>query len=122
MRKRSLIIVLLAAQLAWGRPAHAGDIVRPEDYQKFMIKYVDPEYPAYLYRNGIQGRGIYRININQKTGEVEEVKVVRSAGHRLLNEFVAKAALQWRFIPGRAPSEITFPYEFHIRGYSRLVH
>jgi TonB family protein len=122
MRKRRLIIVLLAVLLAWSHSTRAMDTVRPEDYQKYMIKYVDPEYPAYLYRNGFQGRGIYRIRINQKTGEVEEVKIVRSAGHRLLNEFVAKAALQWKFMPGRAPAEITFPYEFSIRGYSRQVH
>lgn len=94
---------------------------RPENYQKYLIKFVDPQYPAALYRRGIQGRGNYRLTINQKTGEVDEVKVLKSAGHAVLNELAAKAFFQWRFRPG-VPHEVTVSYEFQLTGFSRSIH
>ncbi len=85
-----------------------------------LIKHVDPDYPPELYRRGIGGRGIFLLKVNAQ-GDVDEVKIVRSTGVQLLNELAAKAFFQWKFEPGVA-RQIKIPYEFHTRGYSRVLH
>jgi hypothetical protein len=49
--------------------------------------------------------------LNLKTGEVDEVKVLKTAGNKFLNEISAKSFLQWRFAPG-ITSEAVVPVEF----------
>ena len=71
--------------------------------------------------HGAKGRGIYRLTINAKSGLVDEVKIVKSAGFKDLNELAAKALLQWQFQPGsRSPVEV--PVEFDIQGGNRILH
>lgn len=86
-----------------------------------QIKYVDPEYPPLLYRHGVGGKGVFLLKINQKTGDVDEVKVLKSAGYTILNELAAKAFLQWKFQPGSA-KELKVQYEFYVHGFSRVLH
>src|SRR5690348_13914022 len=86
-----------------------------------LIKYVDPEYPPALYRHGVGGKGVFLLKINTKTGEVDEVKVIKSTGYTALNELAAKAFLQWKFKPGGV-KELTVPYEFYVHGFSRVLH
>ena len=81
----------------------------------------DPDYPPKLVNHGIAGKGFFRININPRTGQVSEVKVVRSTGYQILNELAAKAFLQWRFKPGTI-DHYDFSYEFHVRGGAREFH
>lgn len=86
-----------------------------------LVKYVQPEYPRAALIRGVGGRGLFRLTIDSKTGEVEEVKVLKSTGVTLLNESCAKAMFSWRFQPGSA-SHVVVPFEFHTRGYSRVLH
>ena len=86
-----------------------------------LIKKVEPEYPVGFSLHGAEGRGRFRLTINPKSGEVDEVKVVKSCGYKDLNELAAKALLQWRFQPGtRGPVEV--PVEFYVHGGTRLLH
>jgi TonB family protein len=86
-----------------------------------LIKKVEPEYPVGFSLHGAGGRGRFRLTINPKSGEVDEVKVVKSCGYKDLNELAAKALLQWRFQPGtRGPVEV--PVEFYVHGGTRLLH
>jgi TonB family protein len=86
-----------------------------------LIKKVEPEYPPGFVLHGAKGRGLFRLSINPKSGEVDEVKIVKSCGYKDLNELAAKALLQWRFQPGtRGPVEV--PVEFYIHGGSRVLH
>ena len=86
-----------------------------------LIKKVDPEYPPGLLVHLAEGRGRFRLTINPKTGEVDEVKILQSCGHQILNELAAKALLQWKFQPGtRSPIEV--PVEFYIHGADRVLH
>jgi len=86
-----------------------------------QIKYVEPEYPVILRRHGVGGKGIFRLTINQRTGLVDEVKVLKSTGVVLLNEVAAKAMLQWQFQPGSV-KELVVPFEFEVHGFSRILH
>ena len=86
-----------------------------------LIKKVEPEYPTGFLVHGAQGSGRFRLTINPKTGEVDQVKIVKSVGYKELNELAAKALLQWRFQPGtRSPVEV--PVEFYIHGANRVLH
>jgi TonB family protein len=86
-----------------------------------LIKKVEPEYPIGFVLHGAAGKGLFRLTINPKSGEVDEVKVVRSCGYKDLNELAAKALLQWRFQPGtRGPVEV--PVEFYVHGGNRTLH
>ena len=86
-----------------------------------LIKKVEPEYPAGFVLHGAEGKGRFRLTINPKSGEVDEVKIVKSCGYKTLNELAAKALLQWRFQPGtRGPVEV--PVEFYVHGGNRVLH
>ena len=86
-----------------------------------LIKKVEPEYPPGFVLHGAEGRGRFRLTINPKSGEVDEVKIVKSVGYKDLNELAAKALLQWRFQPGtRGPVEV--PVEFYVHGGNRTLH
>jgi TonB family protein len=86
-----------------------------------LIKKVEPEYPPGVVLHMAEGKGLFRLTINPKSGEVDEVKIVKSCGYKTLNELAAKALLQWRFQPGtRAPVEV--PVEFYVHGGNRTLH
>lgn len=86
-----------------------------------VIKYVYPEYPAKFAPYAWSGKGLFLLKVNPKTGEVEEVKVLKTTGHVLLNEMAAKAFFQWRFQPGGA-AQVQVPCEFYAHGFSRSFH
>ena len=86
-----------------------------------LIQKVAPEHPPGYVVHGAEGRGRFRLTINPKSGEVDEVKIVKSCGYKELNELAAKALLQWRFQPGtRGPVEV--PVEFYVHGGNRTLH
>ena len=86
-----------------------------------LIKKVEPEYPPGFVVHMAEGKGRFRLTINPKSGEVDEVKIVKSCGYKELNELAAKALLQWRFQPGtRSPVEV--PVEFYVHGANRILH
>ena len=86
-----------------------------------LIKKIDPEYPIGFVIHGAKGRGRFRLTINSKSGQVDEVKIVRSTGYSDLNKLAVKALLQWQFKPGTA-SPVEVPVEFDIQGGNRILH
>ncbi len=86
-----------------------------------VIKVVYPDYPAKLALYAWSGKGLFLLKVNPKTGEVDEVKVLKTTGHVLLNELAAKAFFQWRFRPG-GPTQVQVPCEFYAHGFSRDLH
>ena len=86
-----------------------------------LIKRVEPEYPPDVVLRHVSGTGLFRLTINPRSGEVDEVKIVKSCGYKILNELAAKALLQWRFQPGtRGPVEV--PVDFYVHGGGRILH
>ena len=86
-----------------------------------LVKYVYPEYPRSAANYALSGKGRFLLKVNPKTGEVDEVKVLKSTGHVFLNELAAKAFLQWKFQPGGA-SQVEVPVEFYAHGFTRDLH
>src|SRR5215475_13888074 len=50
-----------------------------------LVKKVEPEYPMGFVIHGAKGRGRFRLTINSKSGQVDEVKIVQSTGYQDLN-------------------------------------
>jgi len=96
-------------------PKPGSEIVRPR-----RLMAVEPDYPAVLRAQGIEGNVGMAIRIST-AGLVEEARVVRSSGYREFDEAAREAALKERFSPatrdGR-PMEYTlsYTYRFRIRG------
>ena len=86
-----------------------------------VINFVYPEYPPKFAPYAWSGKGLFLLKVNSKTGIVDEVKVLKSTGHVLLNEFSVKAFFQWRFQPGGL-AEVQVPVEFYAHGFSRSFH
>ena len=86
-----------------------------------VIKCVYPEYPAKFAPYAWSGKGLFLLKINPRTGDVEEVKVLKTTSHVLLNEMAAKAFFQWKFQPGGA-TQVQVPCEFYAHGFSRSFH
>ena len=86
-----------------------------------LIKKVEPEYPPGFVVHLAEGKGRFRLTINPKSGDVDEVKIVKSCGYKELNELAAKALLQWRFQPG-THSPVEVPVEFYVHGANRVLH
>lgn len=80
-----------------------------------LITWIPVEYPPKLRSYHWNGKGVFLLKVNPRTGDVDEVKVVKSTGHVLFNEFAAKAFFHWKFQPGVA-SEVRVPVEFYARG------
>lgn len=69
-----------------------------------------PQYPFEAKRLYLSGSGVYRAYINAN-GKVTAVGVVKSSGHRILDEAVVQAAIRWKAKPGRK-REVDFPATF----------
>ena len=59
-----------------------------------------PEYPEMAVFLGYQGSSVIRIKVSAE-GLSTGVEIVRSSGHKILDEAAAKALKQWRFTPGK---------------------
>jgi hypothetical protein len=93
----------------------------PDNLKSVCLYAPDPAYPQAVVRTGRGGKGLFRLTIDPKTGCVTEVKVLKHLSLVLLDEFSAKAFLQWRFKPGTITS-VTIPIEFHAWGYTHVYH
>ena len=85
-----------------------------------LVKKIEPEYPIGFVIHGAKGRGRFRLTLN-KSGQVDEVKILQSTGYQDLNKLAVKALLQWQFRPGTA-SPLEVPVEFEIQGGNRVLH
>ena len=116
-----IVLVLLFLQLALVTPSQATDIVRiPAQYKKDTITAPDPEYPIKAQHVGDQGQGIYRLIINDKTGVVDEVKVMKSTHSRELDASAVMTLFKWKFRPGINHRDLLVV--FQLTGWSRELH
>ena len=116
---RILLTLLFLAVLT---PCLATDVVRiPPQYKKDTLAAPDPEYPIKSQHLGYQGQGIYRLVINKKTGMADEVKVLRTTGHRELDASAVLTFMNWKFPPGTVDHRDVLVV-FHLTGWVRGLH
>ena len=82
---------------------------------KDATKKVGPEYPYQDRARHHMGSGLFRMEIDLKTGLVGKVTMIRSTGYNSLDEAATKALAKWRFRPN-SWKEVTFPVEFVMAG------
>ena len=80
------------------------------DIGKVFSTLVLPEFPYEARRNSWSGRGTFRAHVSAE-GKVTRVEVIKSTGHRALDDVVLKAARHWRAHPGRK-TEVDFRMAF----------
>src|SRR6267378_152125 len=120
--KTPLRILLTLLFLAVLTPCYATDIVRIDaKYKKDALTSPEPEYPIKSQHLGYQGQGIYCLVINKKTGMADEIKVLRTTGHRELDATAVMTLLYWKFAPGTIDHRDVL-IVFQLTGWARRLH
>ena len=116
-----ILLTLFLIQIAFLTPCRATDIVRIDPkFKRDTVTAPDPEYPMKSQHLGYQGQGIYRLMINDKTGVVDEVKVMKSTHHRELDASAVMTLFNWKFRPGVNHRDLLVV--FQMTGWSRDLH
>jgi TonB family protein len=116
-----ILLTLLLFQIAFVLPCRATDVVTIYDkFKKDTLAAPDPEYPMKSKNLGYQGQGIYRLIINTKTGLADEVKILKTTGHRELDASAVLTFMKWKFKPGIDHRDVLVI--FHLTGWSRGLH
>ena len=117
-----LLLALLFSQVAMVAPCRATEIVTVYDsFKKDTLLAPNPEYPMKSQHLGYQGQGIYRLIVNQNTGVVDEVKILKTTGHRELDAGAVLTFFNWKFKPG-AVNHRDVLVIFHMTGWTRGLH
>jgi len=73
-----------------------------------------PVYRPEWAKQGLTGRGVVLVTIDQQTGNVTGVRMLQSTGNAQLDGAALQAYSQWRFQPGTG-SQVKIPIEFASR-------
>jgi TonB family protein len=117
--KTSLRILLTVLFLAILTPCHATDVVTIYDkFKQGTTAAPNPDYPQKCQHLGYQGQGIYRLVVNKSNGVVDEVKVMKTTGHRELDASAIMTFFNWKFTPGTVDHRDILVI-FHLTGWTR---
>jgi TonB family protein len=70
-----------------------------------------PVYRPEWAKQGLSGKGVVLVTIDQQTGNVTGARMLQSTGNKLLDGAALEADSQWRFEPGTV-SQVKIPIEF----------
>jgi TonB family protein len=89
-------------------------------YHNFWA-YTDCRFPydAYARSKRMAGSGVFRLQIDQKTGRVISVAALKSTGWTYLDEAAARTMMRWRARPNAPRSDVTVPITFSSSARSR---
>jgi TonB family protein len=88
-------------------------------WMKDLVKQPGPEYPYQARAHHWQGSGLFRIDIDVKTGVPRQVTIVHSTGTSMLDTAAMRALKKWRFKPETWKS-IDIPVTFEM-GYPAAI-
>ncbi len=69
----------------------------------------NPVYPTAALQQRLSGRGVYKMDLD--SGTPYDVRVVQSAGYKILDNAAVETLRTWRFLPHRL-TWVTIPIEF----------
>jgi TonB family protein len=113
VRSMRALLILTCAMTVAILPHAARCQVAVKGRGPVLIK-VLPAYPYAARDQHLEGSGLYRLNI-KPDGTVDSVTILKSTGHRLLDEAAVDAFRQWRFKPG-ALHALKIPINFTMKG------
>ena|SRR5205823_1262581 len=70
--------------------------------------------------NWPEGKGVFILRLDTKTGKVVSVSIAKSMGAMILDQSAVAGLKQWRFRPG--PKSVRIPFEFTHRPESEFLH
>src|SRR5881398_3565262 len=73
-----------------------------------------PVYRPEWAKQGLTGKGVVLVTIDQRTGKVTVARMLQSTGNKQLDGAALEAYSQWRFQPGSVP-QVKIPIEFATR-------
>lgn len=73
-----------------------------------------PVYRAEWAKQGLTGKGVVLVTIDEQTGKVTRARMFQSTGNKQLDGAALEAYSQWRFQPGTG-SQVKIPIEFAAR-------
>jgi TonB family protein len=73
-----------------------------------------PVYRPEWAKQGLSGKGVVLVTIDQQTGKVTGARMLQSTGNKQLDGAALEAYSQWRFQPGTG-SQVKIPIEFATR-------
>jgi TonB family protein len=100
-------------------PSPLPPLLPPHWKNKIIIEKPTPEYPIVARQLRIEGSGFFVLHINQETGTVESVAVMRSTGHTVLDQAAVGGLKRWR-IKARTMGRIGIPVRFVLTGKPAL--
>ena len=74
-----------------------------------------PDYPKYARARHWTGSGCFVMNVDTENGFVKSVEIIKSTGHKILDDEVIRTFSRWRFQSGRAAPKVKFPITFSMR-------
>src|SRR5947209_14263025 len=70
-----------------------------------------PRYLDAWARKGITGKGVALLKVD-KNGYVVDARMLKSTGHKILDDSALEAFRKWHFMPGKFAPEVRVPIEF----------
>jgi protein TonB len=108
------VVMLVAASACTPLLSHAQDFVHvtPAEMRRIMTSSPSPKYPLPARVARQKGRGLFRLFVRKRTGEVTRVEVAESTGYHLLDDAAVSALRQWRLHPGTVYDGLIVPVTF----------
>ena len=79
-----------------------------------------PAYPYEARSKHLTGSGIVLLNIDPSSGSVASAQLLKSTGHKILDDSALEAFRQWRFKPGSV-RKVRIPINFTMQGFREYV-
>lgn len=84
----------------------------PAEMKRVMTSTPHPTYPPIGRLRALKGSGEFRLRIVEKTGKIIEVGVLKSTGHKELDDAALQALRSWRVRPRSGYDGFIVPISF----------
>ena len=112
---REFALVLLVGLLSFSSlHAQTGTPAESRQLPPKAIYTPKPVYRPEWAKQGLAGKGVVLVTIDQQTGKVTGARMLESTGNKQLDGAALEAYSQWRFQPGSG-SQVKIPIEFATR-------
>jgi len=112
---REFALVLLVGALSFSSlHAQTGTPAATKRLPPKAIYMPKPVYRPEWAKQGLAGKGVVLVTIDQQTGKVTGARMLQSTGNKQLDGAALEACSQWRFQPGTG-SQVQIPIEFASR-------
>ncbi len=75
-----------------------------------------PDYPADARARHLTGSGIIELDVDAPTGQVTNARMLKSTGHKILDDAALDAFRKWHFQPGKCAPKVKVPIRYTING------